>query len=403
MDDTPDTTAEPLADNAEDHPGPPKPDKEQEEQPTESRWSAWWKKNDPTGALILVATIGVSMAGALIFLAVFWDASVATRAATHTSPETASPKAVRALEVVKVCLQVIFVGTAAALATAGTTVWQRRRQDQAEKERVSREDQAEKERTSREDQATKDRNAREDQAQRDRIAREQQATAEWDAREDFEVRSALLDRSTRCAQDMYLACQHLWRHNRTEDAPKRYDAGRVKPPDRERLHEKYLEFSTEAQTIETLLRARYHTPEHQPIEPRVETAGGPIDSYAIPPVTYAALPVSGRDEATWRWHQVYDLSAVYYFSLLGTDRLEGVRGSNSIGHDQKFHSGLPLEGDRFGAKRQVDSDVVQATIRAEFKVALDEFAEGLLRAQPRDPGRGDADRQEPTPTSHAER
>jgi hypothetical protein len=171
-------------------------------------------------------------------------------------------------------------------------------------------------------------------------------------REEFKVRTALLDRSTRCAQEMFITCQHVKRVKK--DDPEGVAATKA----RELLGRTYLEFSTEALAIETELGARFG-------ELRVKS--------------------KGRGEAFLRWHQIRDLLTVYYFAL--GERFPGkVLERNSKGHECEMHSGvnfnlLVANPDHPSAD---EVDRVIAELRKPFWKTMPKFAEAVLRDEIRD-------------------
>lgn len=215
-------------------------------------------------------------------------------------------------EVAKTCLQVIGLTVIGGILTAATASAQQTRQDDAE-------------------------------------ALERQ-------REEFKVRTSLLDRSTRCAQEMFITCQHVKRVKKAPgvDDPK----GLAVPQARELLDRTYLEFSTESVAIETELGARFG-------ELRVERGG------------------SG--EAFLRWHQIRDLLTVYYFALC-----EGFPGRvlerNSKDYKCKMHSGVDFEPLVADPDRPSPAEVKRVIdeLREAFWKAMPKFAEAVLRDEIRD-------------------
>lgn len=214
-------------------------------------------------------------------------------------------------EVAKTCLQVIGVTVIGCFLTAATSFVQQGRQDAAK-------------------------------------ALERQ-------REDFKVRTSLLDRSTRCAQDMFVTCQHVRRVKKDTVAD---PEGPAATKARELLDRTYLEFSTEAQAIETELGARFG-------ELRVKR--------------------KGPGQAFLRWHQLKDLLTVYYFALGGRFRGK-VLERNSDGYKCEMHAGIdfnPLVADP-DVPSPVEVERVIDELREAFWKSMPKFAEAVLRDEIRD-------------------
>lgn len=237
-------------------------------------------------------------------------------------------------ELAKTCMQIIGITVIGGVLTAATSsVQQARQEDAAALERQRQEDAQ----------------ALERQRQEDAKALERQ-------REDFKVRTSLLDRSSRCAQEMFATCQHVRRvkTDAVEDDPE----GAAVTKARELLDRAYLEFSTESLAIETELGARY----------------GEL-----------WVKGDGKGEAFLRWHQVRDLLTLYYFAL--TERFRGkVLLRNSDGYESKMHSGVnfaPMVADPDRPGEQEVARVIQK-IRTVFWESMPKLAEAVLRDTIRD-------------------
>lgn len=225
-------------------------------------------------------------------------------------------------ELAKTCMQVIGITVIGGVLTAATSSVQQARQEDAA--------------------------ALERQRQEDAQALERQ-------REDFKVRTSLLDRSSRCAQEMFATCQHV-RRVRTDAGVDDPEGQAVKA--RELLDHAYLHFSTESLAIETELGARFG---------EVWVEG------------------DGKGEAFLRWHQIRDLLTLYYFAL--TDRFRGkVLARNSDGYESRMHSGVnfePMAADPdHPSPREVKAIVQQ--IRTVFWESMPKLAEAVLRDEIRD-------------------
>ena len=292
--------------------------------------SRWGKRNWD----VVVVTVLL-----LIFLVVvFAFAYVLQGRYSESLPDEVSPSASRDLEVIRTCLQVMGVVCVGAFVTLGGAALESARRKRAERE-ASR-------------------------------------------REDFETRTAMLDRAMRCAQGMFVACQNARRRFDDLDetgverrSPLSPDAAEIARAEVQReLDERYVDFGVEARAIQTIIGARYTTtvsPEPMPDED-AETG----------------IEV-GEDQAWWRWHQVYDLLVVYYFSISGNFRRNVLR-TNSRGHNGQFHAGYDFDAANFkdDAERPNFGEIEKA-IRYEFPLALSEFAASLTgkatTARPKDP------------------
>lgn len=247
--------------------------------------------------------------------------------------------------------------------------------------------------------------------------------------EQLEIRSSLTGRATTCAQRMFVTCQHIRREQR--------DASQGELEQRTRrlratLDERYLEFSTEAHTLQTLIEVRYHAPQAPPSQPLPPDEAATPDrrpdssSAARPPASgmneaepseeeddAATRPLPQPEDVGWRWHQIHDLLTVYYFSLTGNFR-RNVLTTNSLTPagservDRWFHSGLDFNQPRFrtpmdanddpevepqAGSRQIPAhDEIESAIQEEFPQALTEFATALSIAEVRDPWGSPKDR-----------
>ncbi len=131
--------------------------------------------------------------------------------------------------------------------------------------------------------------------------------------EAFTIRADLLERTARCAANLYVICRHVealqksrgldtvrpwsrWRSPRAANA-RRAALGRVS----KLLDGKYLEFVAEGLTLQTEIEARFKKRTLQIDASRTATrkTGEPVE----------------EGESSLRWHQVYDLLTIYYFRL----------------------------------------------------------------------------------------
>lgn len=256
--------------------------------------------------LFLCAVLGM----ALWFLRRFWG----------ELPDAASPQASRNLEVIKTCLQVIGVVCVGAFVTLGGAAL-----ESAHRRRTERQS---------------------------------------DRREDFETRTAILDRATRCAQGMFVACQNARRQLNDLTESTSPEAASARSEIRRALDQHYLDFGIEARAIQTIIGARYTTSESPVPSPDADCPAG--------------IQV-GEDQAWWRWHQLYDLLVVYYFSISGDFR-RLVLQTNSRGYNGKFHAGYDfLNGPTFKTTNAgPDHQRIENVIRYEVPMALAEFAAAIL-------------------------
>lgn len=177
-------------------------------------------------------------------------------------------------------------------------------------------------------------------------------------REEFNLRTTLLDRTSRCAQGMYVTCQHVSRVQRDQPPNTNGESQQLLAGTLALLNESYLEFSAEAAALQTELGARYG----------INTTDNTVRSVG---------------EAYLRWHQVVDLLTVYYFNLCGNFRRDIlVRNSRS---DTDIHSGLDFRS-MVKTPRQpttVELRAMRGEIRKEFiktmPLLADAVLEGTLR------------------------
>jgi hypothetical protein len=189
-------------------------------------------------------------------------------------------------------------------------------------------------------------------------------TRSWqNRRELFDLRTSELERATRTAQRMYVACQHARRLLRDVKGSGPGDEGR-RAAVRAELSEVYLgEFSPEAALIETVLGARFGV------------------RWAPDGAGFTGKPLGdGDSDVYWRWHQIRDLLTVYYFNVqgqLGDDLLQ----QNSLGFEGKYHSGLELAKlvkDRRKPSAAEVSEMRQA-IRSTYEEAISQLARAMLK------------------------
>jgi hypothetical protein len=173
----------------------------------------------------------------------------------------------------------------------------------------------------------------------------------WELRrEDFELRAGLLDRATRCAQTMFVTCQHVRRVNSDNPGSSGEPARREA---RTLLDTTYRRFSSEAEAIETVLGARYG-------------------------IRWVQAAGDGAGEAFLRWHQVSDLLTLYYFNLCGDFRLDVLpRNSTS---EKKLHSGLDATSMIADPRRPQPAELkaMRDAIRRAYNGAVPKVARAIL-------------------------
>jgi hypothetical protein len=245
-------------------------------------------------------------------------------------------------------------------------------------------------------------------------------TRRWEARrENFELRTKLVEQVSRTAQRMYVACQHTSRvrRNRRDPAP---GIAAVAA-----LDEKYFEFSTESLALEAILGARYGVswwPPGKPTEPETrepseeeteheagEPTGTPADDETKEPPAQSTQGESmeARDETSeddieepleepaqsdakevtdsdvfCRWHQIRDLLTAYYFNLKGQFPGDALK-RNSKGYDNRFHSGVDLKAfvaDKSKRPKPTPDELkkMRDTIRREFEKALARLVNAMV-------------------------
>lgn len=164
-------------------------------------------------------------------------------------------------------------------------------------------------------------------------------------REGFEVRTKLLNDTTRAGQGMYVFLQHTRRRLiQAEDANERAAALVA-------LDQRFLEFQQEAAALQTVLGARFG----------VVRAIEDGRSAFLPPFL--------------RWHQIHDLLVLYYYNL--KEFFPGiVLAETSLGYNGNHHSGLDMS--RFSDKADRNTDGMRK-MRVEIRVAYDEAMIDLAR------------------------
>lgn len=186
-------------------------------------------------------------------------------------------------------------------------------------------------------------------------------------REDFEIRTSIVERAARTAQEMFMVCQHARRAQKlaADNAPIHVEARDRALRD---LDVAYLKFSAESAALETVLGARFGV------------SGGPSDP---------ATPPREQPHVYWQWHQIGDLLTVFYFNLAGyfpEDVLSHplstggqVLERNSIGFEGKFHAGMD-----FIARMKVDEKyttnlrLMRKQIRESYRDAVPKLARRLM-------------------------
>ena len=163
-----------------------------------------------------------------------------------------------------------------------------------------------------------------------------------DRRQRFELRTSLLDRTSRSAGTMFIACQHASRVLKAGPSKIERDAIIAK------LEEAYQRFSVEAGALENELGARFGF------------------HYSLP-----AEATSGASRVFERWHQLNDLLTVYCFNLKGHFPGDFL-SRNTRGYDGRFHCGLDLfhYGDNLAAMR--------VALRKEYRMAREDLVQRLL-------------------------
>ncbi len=167
-------------------------------------------------------------------------------------------------------------------------------------------------------------------------------------RESFEVRTKLLNDTASVGQGMYVFMQHTRRRiiQAGEDSKERQQA-------LEALDEHFLDFSTEAAALQTLLGARFG----------VSRAVPSGDATHLPPFL--------------RWHQIHDLLSLYYYNL--KEFFPGiVLAEASRGNDGNYHSGLDLTDYHDKASRGAeDLRRMRVDIRTAYDEAMIDLARGI--------------------------
>jgi hypothetical protein len=220
-------------------------------------------------------------------------------------------------EVAKTALQVLGVAVVGGIITVATSTYQHERQA-ADKDLETR------------------RRADADEAE--------------NVRQEFNLRTALLDRSSKCAQKMFVTCQDV-RRKQADYFGKKDPISTAKWEEaRSLLDRSYLDFNAEAEAIETELGARYGIPEDQKVD----------SVYVL-------------------WHQVSDLLTLYYFNLCRNFRKDILdRNAKS---ESKRHSGLGLEKLKVANPQNPTLDELRDMrheIRPCFNEAMPKFASAVL-------------------------
>ncbi len=261
-----------------------------------------------------------------------------------------------AYELAKTCLQILGVAVVGGLVGLAINSWQDERKRGVDALETARRE------------ANENVQRLEEQAAKELEEQRRQHAADLEIqRELFRLRTSLLDRAARCAQRMYVVCQHVRRVQR--------DVGNLPNEVRGQLDTAYLDFSAEAAALETEFRARFRArdPEDLRLEPSVSTESFRIEEgEKQESVTYL------------RWHQVSDLLAVYYFALCENFRRDVLR--NNSPHDGRTHSGVdftqmvprPEETTEVRPTPEEAKAVIQR-IRLEFLAAMPALAEHALR------------------------
>jgi len=203
-------------------------------------------------------------------------------------------------------------------------------------------------------------------AEQAREADRQRAERELEKqREAFDRRAALLDRTSRCAQKMFVTCQHVRRVQKDHSSEKGQKDKDALAEARMLLDEAYRDFSAEAEALQMELGARYGIR-----------------------MTEAKDGVTG--EAYLRWHQISDLLTVYYFSLCHNFRKDVLR-RNSRCRDPKrhddgkchdeLHSGLDLEDMVKESEHPTDAELkdIRDKIRPLFNEQMPVLALAILK------------------------
>lgn len=162
-----------------------------------------------------------------------------------------------------------------------------------------------------------------------------------DRRQRFELRTGLLERTSRVAATMFMACQHV---ARLMESGTRQEL-KVALTD---LEKTYQNFAVEARVLQYEIGARFGFTEGDHPDP------------------------SGRPSRVFeRWHQIADLLTTYRFNLAGTFP-NAMLERYSIGYEQRHHTGLDLES--FGD----DLDSMRDAIREAHREARRDLAHQLL-------------------------
>jgi hypothetical protein len=215
---------------------------------------------------------------------------------------------------------------------------------------------------------TKVEDARQEKARRRQEADAEQAKEYQDRQESFKIRAELLDRTARCAAQMYVTCRHVERLQAnggvsTGFAVSRQSALLAAPA---LLDERFLAFSAEGLTVQTEIEARFRTSNVQvDLDSQPGTEGRDV----------------GMGESSLRWHQVYDVLTVYYYSLTGTFPADLLRDTSAT--PERFHSGLDLAPTVVDVSAPTPAELtdLQAMLRKQYVDTMPRLARALLNEQ----------------------
>jgi hypothetical protein len=249
-------------------------------------------------------------------------------------------------EVAKTALQVLGVAVIGGIITVATSTYQHERQA------------AEKAAEERREAAEKAVEAHREEEEKALETKRKEAAEELERRrQQFNLRAALLDRSSKCAQKMFVICQHV-RRRQTDYSSKRGRNSRAIWAEAQALLDRsYRDFNAEAKAIETELGARYGIPEDQQ-----------------------------KDGVYVLWHQVYDLLTLYYFNLCGNFRRDVLK--TNAKSDEKRHSGLDLDDLKVENPQSPTQDELRDmrnSIRPLFTDTMPKLAEAVLKDELKEP------------------
>lgn len=162
-----------------------------------------------------------------------------------------------------------------------------------------------------------------------------------DRRQRFELRTTLLERTSRVAGTMFITCQHVSRLLRGGLADAERKAVLAD------LDAKYQAFSVEATVVEQELGARFGF--HRSL------SQGKPDGLRV----------------FERWHQIADLLTVYVFNLKGGFPGDMLK-NNTRGHDGRYHTGLDLPA------QAGDLHAMRTALRRTYREAREDLVQRLL-------------------------